>query len=185
MNPNFDFSSFRSQYELQTAVRLIVNSLRNANQNQDVANDRVFAAQNEDQQPFEEVLRALNINEVAQEEQFDFELNGRTLAEVETECIQNQVDFMGITQNRGNKLYYNAAAGRVAEAAAVARRAAGVGARLGAAAVAQAEPPPIPEWIELSRPEAADPMQELSEIIFLDNKNTVADWATSLANLKD
>ena len=62
---------------------------------------------------------------------------------------------MNFTQNRGNKLYYN-----------------------------EGYNEQNPRWVEMSRPEASDVQQEFSELIYLDMRNLVVDWRTSLDNLK-
>ena len=91
--------------------------------------------------------------------EFDFELTGKTVREVEMEC-RNHVPPRNLSdhlKNWGNKIYYtegyNLAPGEI-------------------------------KWVELSRPEASEYAQELSEMIFLDYANNVVDWQTSLANLK-
>ena len=106
--------------------------------------------------PFDNLLRALKID-VNQPEApvFTFNCTGVTLAQVEAECIANNHNFMTFTQSRGNKLYYNRTYDAVDQ-----------------------------RWVEMSRPEAADSTQEQSELIFLDSRNTVVDWRSSLNNLK-
>ena len=78
--------------------------------------------------------------------EFDFELTGKTVREVEMEC-RNHVPPRNLSDhlmNRGNKIYYT------------------LGYNLNPGEI---------QWVELSRPEASEYAQELSEMIFLDHAN--------------
>ena len=106
--------------------------------------------------PFADLLQELRIEETQEVEiTFNFELTGVTMEEVAQHCRDDELDFMTFTSNRGNKLFYNSTYDE-----------------------------DQPNWVEMSRPEASDANNELSELIFLDPKNSVIDWNTSLGNLK-
>jgi hypothetical protein len=41
-----------------------------------------------------------------------------------------------------------------------------------------------PNWVAVSRPDAADLARELDQLIFFDTSQEIVDWVLSLANLK-
>ena len=153
MEPSFDYNQFKAQNQLHNALRAFAENLRETT---NAANVRNFPTVQGQPLPFEQLLRDLNIEtQQAVVPDFDFEFIGVTLAAVEAHCLTNNLNFMTFTQNRGNKLYYNAAYNEQ-----------------------------NPRWVEMSRPEASDVQQEFSELIFLDIKTLMVDWRTSLDNLK-
>ena len=153
MEPSFDYNQFKAQNQLHNALRAFAENLRETT---NAANVRNFPTVQGQPLPFEQLLRDLNIEtQQAAVPDFDFEFIGVTLAAVEAHCLTNNLNFMTFTQNRGNKLYYNAAYNEQ-----------------------------NPRWVEMSRPEASDVQQEFSELIFLDIKTLMVDWRTSLDNLK-
>ena len=106
--------------------------------------------------PFEQLLKNLKVDTgQVVEPEFNFEFIGITPEEVERHCATANLNFMTFTDNRGIKLYYNANYDIQ-----------------------------NPRWIETSRPDPSDVQQELSQLIYLDRKNQIMDWRTTLDNLK-
>jgi hypothetical protein len=155
MSSNFDYNQFKAQHELQKAVRALTTTLR---ESRNAADQLIFPAPPNGQDgPFELMLQALQIEQDAPPVPlFDFEHSGITLQEIERRCRTQNLDLMTVTQTRAHRVYFNE----------------------------QNEANQPPRWVEVSKPEDSDPTAELNELIFLDNKNTVVDWASSLANLK-
>jgi len=128
----------------------------NLRASRDEGNARNFPDVQGQPRPFAELLQRLRIEPDEDEAPaFDFELTAVSLAQVRAHCDRTNIDFMAFTQNRGNKVYYN-----------------------------RTYNPNNPHWEETSRPEASDPVQELSELIFIDSANSIVDWSLSLAKLK-
>ena len=146
-----------NHFKAQHELRKAIKGLTTAlREATDDHDDPIFQAEDGANRPFENLLRTLNItDEAAPAAEFDFEHNGLTLREVEDRCAEDHLDFMAVTQQRGPKTYFNQACNN--------------------------QPA---QWVEISRPEASDSTQELSELIFLDTQKGTVDWIRSLANLK-
>jgi hypothetical protein len=91
---------------------------------------------------------------------FDFELSAKTLKQVENHCITNGLRLADFTQTIGIKVFYDRTGGEDPE-------------RLN------------DEFMEVSHPEAADPVNEVSVLHFINGDKTLPDWSASLANLKE
>jgi len=102
------------------------------------------------------LLKALNIAKPPEQNLFQFQLTGKSIQEVEAECATNNVQFPDRIRQVCNRMYYNSNY--------------------------TADGPP--NWQEMSRPEAADYIQELSELFYLDTDNKVVDWSLSIAALQ-
>ena len=155
MDLPFDYTAFKAQDDLHTAVRLLATTLRESS---NAANTRNFPTRAGQELPFADVLRTLHIDEEDEEEPtFDFGFEGVTMKEVERMCLAHQPprDFMEFTQNRGTRIFYN-----------------------------RNFDPENCVWVEMSRPENSDAQNEFSELLFLDVQGRLVDWTTSLANLK-
>ena len=153
MESPFDYNQFKAQSQLHDALRALVTNLRETTNAANVWN---FPTVQRQPLPFEQLLRDLNVEvQQAAAPDFNFDFIGVTLAGVEQHCSDDGLNFMTFTQNRGNKLYYNANYNEQ-----------------------------NPRWVEMSHPEASDVQQEFSELIYLDMRNLVVDWRMSLDNLK-
>jgi hypothetical protein len=164
MTSTFDYSSFKNEFVLNDRLRELCTALRQA---QNHLGQPLFpdAPDGQVQNPLQALVARLNLNqELDADPVFDFECNGLTVEDWATQCRTHQINgvpaprnLMEWMQARGGRLYY----------------------------VSAGEPGQNNvQWTELTRPESSDSAQEHSEIIFLDTNCTVADWRSSLANLK-
>jgi hypothetical protein len=108
----------------------------------------------------QQLLRRFNLAEDDAEPDFDFELDDVVSVEqVEAHCRHNNLNFMTYTRELGERLYYNRNYNN--------------------------EDVVVPEWVEMSRYEAADPARELHMVVFADrDQQTRVDWTFTLGNLK-
>jgi len=154
MTSHFDFNSFRSEFRLNRAFRHLVDHLRNA---RGANNQPLFPTVADQPLPLQDLLNELQIADAieAADPDFDFEFAGVSIADVRQHCEDHDLDFAEMTLARANKLYYDAR-----------------------------YDPEHRNWTEVSRPEASDPVTEMQELIYLDVRNNVVDWRSSLDNLK-
>ena len=155
MTSQLDFQSFKTQYQINSAIKIVVCHLREAT---DANNRPILHTVQGQPLPLQGILDALNIVDIQQEvnNDFDFELGGTSLAQVRQHCTQNHLDFEHMTMSRASKLYYDANYDRNNR-----------------------------NWMEVSRPDASDPITELQELMYLDSPaNQTVDWTNSLDNLK-
>jgi hypothetical protein len=162
MNSKFDFNQFKAQYELQKAMQdmslvlsdTVAQISRHARPNDSAAVDEQTRRLS---RPVNDFLQRFKSDTHDQEFVFDFNCQGVTMDSVVKHCADTRpaLDFTLYVKNIGNKLFYNTTYNAAA-----------------------------PTRAEMTRPETSDPLQEHSELIFLDKANSVIDWRSSLTNLK-
>ena len=105
MTSQLDFQSFKTQYQINSAIKIVVGHLREAT---DANNRPILHTVQGQPLPLQGILDALNIVDIQQEvnNDFDFELGGISLAQVREHCTQNHLDFEHMTLPRASKLYY-------------------------------------------------------------------------------
>jgi hypothetical protein len=162
MNSKFDFNQFKAHYELQEAMRDMSLVLRDT-----VATISCYSRPNDSaaeiqqtrrlSRPVNKFLQRFESDTPDQEFVFDFNCQGVTMDSVVKHCADATplLDFTLYVKNIGKKLFYNTTYDTNQ-----------------------------PTWAEMTLPEASDPVQGHSELIFLDRANSVIDWRSSLDNLK-
>ena len=128
--------------------------------------DFLAAQKDEDDQPLipnddsetgiKTLLKLLKIQKPAEETAFTFTLNGKSIQDVEAECAERNLQFPNRVKQVCNRMYYN-----------------------NNYAAGGAE-----NWVEMSRPEASDSLQELSELFYLDSQSKIVDWSLSINALQ-
>jgi hypothetical protein len=150
----FDYSQFKSQFELHEAFKQLCQTLENQ---KDAGGQSLFPKSKDGDSVFTDIFKQLRISEPlsAEAESFKFEeFKGKTIEEVEAECKRLGVSMMQMTANRGYRVFYNTTFSTT----------------------------DTEKWEECSRPEASDIVQENAEVIFVDNVQNIVDWKRTLEN---
>jgi hypothetical protein len=103
----------------------------------------------------EHVLEKYKDDAPDEEPDFEFEFTAMTISQIASECIRRNIKLSDMTLTVSNKVFYDRSWGANPNGA----------------------------FIEVSRPEAADPMAEFNAMHYLDVQKYVPDWTITLNNL--
>ena len=154
------FQDFKSEYRLQQYMQMLTDTLVAV----EGPNGQPLIP-NQAGTPLNNMIRRLELQPAAPQQDYDFELaNNTTVEAIQNECIQRNVNIMNVIRQVGNRAYYDTTYGAVP---------------------AEGEPVNNNPWREFSRPESAEKAVEMAQVTCYGDSTTVVNWAATMPKLKD